>query len=143
MKKFRRMMALLLAMTMVLSMGITAFAAPKTNNKLTINGAKKGHTYTAYQVLSGELKTETVEGETTESLTGIQWGTGVSDAFKTAKGNAAEFAEKLTDEAAAKALAKELATGTGNLGTAAGSATATADGTVEITPLADGYYVII
>ena len=69
MKKFRRMMALLLAMTMVLSMGITAFAAPASKPAdLT------GHTYKAYQIFKGTQAAD----DTTGKLANVDWGTGVN-----------------------------------------------------------------
>ena len=134
MKHMKKIASFLLAAIMVLAMVVPTFAA--NDKTITITNAKKGHTYTAYQIFSG-----TVAGS---ELKNIQWGTGVSDAYKNAKGNAAEFAAGLGSTAAdAKALAKEIYDTETNRGTSAGSATATADGTVTITNLPDGYYLIV
>ena len=95
MKKFRRMMALLLAMVMVLSMGITAFAdennppaegeptqqegeqptTPATTGSINLTGGKAGHTYTLYQIFTGK-----VDGD---QLVEIQWGADAPSALKT------------------------------------------------------------
>ena len=141
MKKFRRIMALLIATVMVLSMGAVAFAEGTGSIKIT--GVKDGHTYTAYQILKGTAKTTTEGGVEKTELTGLQWGDNVTEAFKTGKGTAAEYAETLTNEAAAKSLAKTLADGqatllNGNSGTADAT-----NGTATITGLADGYYLVI
>lgn len=148
MKRTKRIFAIFMTLALAMSMLIVSSAvsfADETTNTLTINGAKKGHTYTAYQVLSGTVEAgdSTATPATNDQLKNIQWGNGVSDTFKTAKGNAAAFAETLQAESDAKNLAKEIATTNGYLGTAAGAATASADGPVQITGLADGYYVII
>lgn len=77
MKKIKKIVSLLLAMTMVLSMGLTAFADEETFT-ITLNCEKKGHTYYAYQIFQGDLLVEN-EGESNESktLSNIEWGSGV------------------------------------------------------------------
>lgn len=142
MKKFRRMMALLLAMTMVLSIALPAMAAD--TNKITITGGKKGHTYTAYQIFSGDVDTKGTDVETDDELTNIQWGDGVTTAWINGR-LAATVAESLTNEASAVALAKELdAKPNTNLATAKGSSGALAeDGNAEITGLPEGYYLVV
>ena len=54
MKHAKKLVSILLAMIMVLSMSTVAFAAQGTNNdkgSITINDAVEGHTYNAYQIL--------------------------------------------------------------------------------------------
>ena len=52
MKRFKKILAMVIAMAMVLSMGaMTAFAAD--DYTLTINNTVSGHTYTAYQIFKG------------------------------------------------------------------------------------------
>ena len=131
MKHIKKLASLLLAVVMILSLATTAFAA--NDKSITIEDAKKGHTYTAYQIFAGEVDNN---GE----LKNIEWGTGVSNAYKTAKGNAAAFASGLTD---AKALAKEIFDIAANRGNAFSSIEATADGDVSIDNLADGYYLVV
>ena len=122
MKHIKKLASLLLAVVMILALATTAFAAD--GKTITITNAKKGHTYTAYQIFAGEVDTD---GE----LKNIQWGNGVSNTFINSR-NAAEVASDLSGEADAKALAKSIVDTAGNLGTAAGHADASADGTVMI-----------
>ncbi len=54
MKHAKKLVSILLAMVMVLSMSTAVFAAKGTNDNsgfITINNAEKGHTYNAYQIL--------------------------------------------------------------------------------------------
>ena len=54
MKHAKKLVSILLAMVMVLSMSTAVFAAKGTNDnsgRITINNAKEGHTYNAYQIL--------------------------------------------------------------------------------------------
>jgi fimbrial isopeptide formation D2 family protein/LPXTG-motif cell wall-anchored protein len=129
MKKLNKMLSMLLAVIMVLSMSVVAMAGG--GYTITINGSQKGHTYSAYQIFSGNLS------ETGE-LTEIAWGSGVSEAGKTALGtDATTVASELT-EANVDDFAKKVAP---YVTTVAGSITATDDG-AQITGLATGYYLI-
>ena len=76
MKLFKKMMALVVAMVMVLAMNVTAFADPDAKAAdLT------GHTYKAYQIFTGTQAAD----DTTGKLADVQWGTGINkDAFLTA-----------------------------------------------------------
>jgi hypothetical protein len=72
MKKFRKIMALVVAMVMTLAMGITVFAAG--TGSITINNAgniSSTHNYEGYQVFKGNLS---ADGTT---LSDIDWGNGV------------------------------------------------------------------
>lgn len=53
MKHAKKLASLLLALVMVLSMSVPTFAAdePENPNKITVNNAKPGETYSAYQML--------------------------------------------------------------------------------------------
>ena len=130
MKRMKKLASLLLAMVMVLSMTITAFADENTYS-ITINNSAEGHTYEAYQIFTGDLS------ETT--LSNIVWGSGVSEAGKTALGDAAAKAETLKTEDDAKTFAKAVAP---YLTTSAGSANTVTDGKYVISGLAAGYYLV-
>ena len=149
MKKFRRMMALLLAMVMVLSMGITAFAeqtpdpvnpptqtdsTPAATKTITLTGGKAGHTYTLYQIFTG--KTTTNENE----LVGIQWGSDANATFKAAYDTAAAAAESMKN-GDARTLSKGWIS-SGYLGTGTAKNLA-ADGNVVFDNLAEGYYLVV
>ncbi|MFQ7051621.1 MAG: hypothetical protein ACLRRR_08500 [Agathobacter rectalis] len=61
MKTIKRSIALVLAMILTLAMSVTVFAAPNADQNtfsLTLNKAVKGHTYEAYQILSGDLSAD-------------------------------------------------------------------------------------
>lgn len=118
------MLALLAALALVLAMAVPAFADGVTYT-ITINNSVG--TYEAYQIFKGDLAGNV--------LSNIEWGTGVTEAGKTAFGKmtAAEVAKTLDDETAAKAFATEISK---YLGTVAG------EGTDEITGLSAGYYLI-
>ena len=152
MKKFRRMMALLLAMVMVLSMGATAFAAKDTEHKIKITSnatQKEDHTYSAYQVFVGTYDT------TSKQLQNFEWGTGVDSAAlltelkttdasspyygcDTAAKVAAVLNGKADDSAEAKAFAEAVSKHLGTAATSTGNKTAG----YEITVTGDGYYFI-
>ena len=130
MKHMKKFVSLLLTAVMVLAMSMTAFAEG-TNYSITINNSAEGHTYEAYQIFTGDLSGTT--------LSNIVWGSGVSEAGKTALGDAAAKAETLETEADAKAFAKEVAP---YLTTVAGSANTVTDGKYVISGLAAGYYLV-
>lgn len=129
MKNAKKWLALALAMVMVLAMAVSAVA--EDTYSITINNSAEGHTYEAYQIFTGDLSGTT--------LSNIVWGSGISEAGKTALGDAAAKAETLKTEADAKAFAKEVAS---YLTTATGSANTVADGKYVISGLAAGYYLV-
>ena len=131
MKHIKKLASLLLALVMVLSLAVTAFADESTTYSITINNSTAGHTYEAYQIFTGDLSGTT--------LSNIVWGSGVSEAGQTALGDAAAKAETLKTEADAKAFAKAVAP---YLTTAAGSANTVTDGKYVISGLAAGYYLV-
>ena len=134
MKHTKKLASLLLALALAFALAIPAFAEGETYS-ITINNATPGHTYEAYQIFTGDL----AEKDGKKVLSNIVWGSGISEAGKTALGNAADKAKTLTTEADAKAFAKEVAP---YLTTAAGSANTVTDGKYVISGLAAGYYLV-
>ena len=129
MKHARKLAGILLAMVMALALALPAFA--EETYTITIKNATAGHTYEAYQIFAGDLS----EG----TLSNIAWGSGVSEAGKTALGEAKAKAETLKNEADAKAFATAVAP---YLATVAGSANTLTDGKYVISGLAAGYYLV-
>ena len=88
MKKSRKLMSILLVVAMLFTLAAPAFAA-NTSHTITITNETSGHTYTAYQVFSGDI--EILDGK--EVLTNIAWGNGVNgQALLEALTNASESA---------------------------------------------------
>ena len=129
MKHSKKIASLFLALVMALALAVPAFA--DETYSITINNSTEGHTYEAYQIFTGDLYDGT--------LSNIEWGSGVSEAGKTALGDAAAKAETIKTADDAAAFAKEVA---GYLGTVAGSASTVTDGKYVIPGLAAGYYLI-
>lgn len=91
----------------------TAMADPDTASyTITVNETNDNHNFNAYQVFKGDLKeTKDAQGVvTSRTLSNIEWGSGVSDAGKTALYNWAGLSG--TDRTAAK-VAEKLATNNG------------------------------
>lgn len=131
MKHMNRILALALALIMVLGLATTAYAADETYT-LTLNDALEGHTYTAYQIFTGDLNEST--------LSNIVWGKGVTAEGQAALGDAAAKAVSLTTTAKAEAFADEVAE---YLGTEAGSVKiAEGETTGKIPGLKPGYYLV-
>ena len=144
MKKFKKIMALAIAMVMVLSMSMAVFADPTdptatdgsttTTKTITLTGGKAGHTYTLYQIFTGETT------ETENELVNLQWGDDANATFKGAYATAAAAAEAM-EGGDARALAQGwiannyLGTGTPKQ--------LSADGNVEFTGLEEGYYLVV
>lgn len=128
----KKLASLILALVMVLAMTVPAMAEGETTYTLTLNNAIAGHTYTAYQIFAGDLSGDT--------LSNIVWGSGVTEAGKTALGKAAEKAESLKSTEDAEAFAAAVAS---YLGTAAGSTTIAEGATTgTISGLEAGYYLV-
>ena len=135
MKKF---LSLVLAAMMLLAMASVAMA--EDTFTITINNTLPGHTYVAYQIFAGTA-------DDNNNLTNYTWGTGITEAGKTAFGDPVEKGKTLTDAAAANAFAEAIVAGTtvdgakvAYLGASAGKT----DGQpYKITGLAGGYYLII
>lgn len=142
MKTIKRSIALVLAMILTLAMSVTVFAAPNADQNtfsLTLNKAVKGHTYEAYQILSGDLSADKA------TLSNIKWGEGIKAEGQTALGgDAAGYAKKLADMGNNSSELKEQAQIIGaNLASASGSVTVTdPDAKNVISKLKPGYYLI-
>ena len=130
MKQAKKIASILLALVMVFALAIPAFAE-ESKYSITIENSAEGHTYEAYQIFAGDLNGTT--------LSNIVWGSGVSEAGKTALGDAAAKAETLKTETDAKAFAKAVAP---YLTTVAGSANTVTNGKYVISGLAAGYYLV-
>ena len=134
MKTMKKLMTLVLSIAMVLAMGVTAFADDATTYSITINNAATGHTYEAYQILTGDLTLD-ADGKV---LSNLVWGSGVTDAGKTNLGDVKALTLKTSDDAAAfaKQVAKYL--------NAANVYTSGAQGndTYTISGLPAGYYLV-
>ena len=81
MKKLRKMLALLLSLTMILAMGLSVSAegdddASSDTYSITITNATEEHAYSAYQIFKGDLSTNE---ENKKVLSNIEWGKGVYD----------------------------------------------------------------
>ncbi len=80
MKKIKRILAAVVAATMVMATAVTSFAE-ESGYTITINkddSDKAAHTYGAFQIFTGDLKEETKDGSTTKTLSNIVWGSGVN-----------------------------------------------------------------
>ena len=131
MKTVKSAFSLLLALVLTLALSIAAFAAETYT--ITITNDKTGHTYEAYQIFAGDL----TEKDGNKILSNITWGSGVTDAGKTALGDAAEKAASLKSEADAKAFAEAVAKYLQNpTESTAGS------GSYTVSGLSAGYYLV-
>ncbi len=133
MKALKKSLALLLALMLTLALGTTAFADAETYT-ITINNEATGHTYEAYQIFAGDLSTNE-KGE--KVLSNITWGSGITEAGKTALGDAAEKAETITTSEQAAAFAKEVAKYLQNP-----TSSTEGNGVYTISDLAAGYYLV-
>ncbi|MGM9605678.1 MAG: SpaH/EbpB family LPXTG-anchored major pilin [Faecousia sp.] len=149
MKTTKKVLAFLIVAMMIVAMLPNALASEagtqSSTYKITISNAQAGHTYTAYQIFSGDLS---LSGAT-KILSNIVFGSGVSEAGKTALLNfdggpytdAAALAKALT-EGNVDAFAKLAATAD-NLGSAAKYVNQTTAGNCVIDGLDPGYYLVI
>ena len=150
MKKFGTVSALLMALVMILTVGLTAFASgteqdPETstkNDSITINNAKPGETYNLYKLF--DLTVNDESAPTAYSYTvNADWAAffaegGDGHAYITV--NDAGYVTAITDEAA---LAKAAAAWSGKPATPVQSVTVAADATTAVfSDLADGYWLI-
>lgn len=130
MKLFKKLASFILAFAMVMAIAMPSVVMAD-NGSITIKGAKDGHTFEAYQIFTGK-----VSGNT---LSNIEWGSGVNNEGKTELGSAKEKANSLT-----ASNAEEFAyTVSAYLTNPAGSANAkdSSDNYV-ITGLEPGYYLV-
>lgn len=141
MKHLKKLAGVLLALAMVFTLALPAFAATVT---VPSDGILKDHTFTAYQIFSGR--------EEDGILSDVQWGSGInSNAFLAALKADTTYGSKFTDCNDAAAVAKVL--GDNNTNTALANAVAklayankTGEGTALTSgenTLADGYYLVV
>ena len=135
MKLFKKLASFILAFAMVMAIAMPSVVmADDTTYKLTLQHTVLGHTYQVYQVFSGTLSTK--DGK--KVLSDLKWGSGVkADAYTV---TAKEKAKTLTDEAAARAFAKELVDQ--DKLSPATKTVPSATGTTEIAGLTAGYYLV-
>lgn len=143
MKTIKRSIALVLAMVLTLAMSVTVFAEGEGAKKtftITVNEAKAGHTYEAYQILKGDLS----KSQTT--LSNVDWGTGIkadkqTDLAKDAKAYVEKLSKMQSNSSDLKAEAQKIASALST--TVAGSVSVAQDNAkAEITGLEPGYYLI-
>ncbi len=147
MKKFKKILAIVLAMAMTLAMA-TMVSADDTYS-ITINNSNTGHTYTAYQIFTGDysdgLLSNVVWGSGVDSsalLTAIADDTALSSLNITANSTAAELAAALSGQSDNSAIAEELAKVVA-ANVSSGTASSYADSVYTISGLASGYYLVV
>ena len=150
-KLVSRFMAVLMAMTMILSMSMTAFAADATKGTLTVNNTVAGKTLDLYQIFTATKNeagnvaytlNSAYEGFFQSKISGASTLTGealsekaynyVKDQVGTDGSNGAAFAKDILDW-----ILKNKTTVAATYTTAT-----TTDGTTVINNLAYGYYVV-
>ena len=156
MKTVTRALALVLALTLLLAMSATVFAADDTYT-ITISGDNvvAGHIYEAYQIFKGDL----AEKDSKTILSNIEWGSSVNgDALLTALKADATLGNDFKDCTTAAQVADVLATYGSDAGktqqfaklaganlnaTVAGTSTWNESGkNYSISSLAPGYYLV-
>ena len=147
MKLTRKILALMLCLTMILGMAITVSADSTHKHTITITHAHEGFEYTAYQIFSGDLSKEGV-------LSNVEWGNGVDGtALLAALQGIADYATCKDAEDVASVLAKDSSRdnqvakdfadiAAGYVTTAAGVSTY-ANGKYTIDVTGDGYYLVV
>lgn len=139
MRTAKQIFALLMSLTMILALGITAFADGNTYF-IKINQSETDHTYEVYQIFKGDLN----EGV----LSNIQWGSGISSSgqshFNQVPGNtsqnAAGYAKLLAEGGATAAAAFAKFIAEDYLGTSSG--TLNNSNSYQKTDLVPGYYLV-
>lgn len=134
MKHMKRFMALFAALALVLAMAAPAFAAGAVTYTITIqNPVGK---YEAYQIFKGRL-----DGDT---LSDVEWGSGITDAGKTELGDAAIKAKALEQEgtAGAQAFAKKVSAYLNTASAVASAVYAAGAPSTTISSLEAGYYLV-
>ena len=135
----KRFATFLLALVMILSLAIPAFAEGE-NNTITINNAKSGETYAIYKMFDLESIDNSTEPATYTYKVNASWA-----AFFAEGGTGAQYITKnpagaVTAISDAAALAKAAATWTGK--PKATEETKAVSATVAFENLADGYWLI-
>ncbi len=100
MKSMKKFLALALALALCFAMAIPAMAAETTT--LTMKDVTPGHTYTVYQVFTGDVSIAEVDGKEVKRLSNVQYG----QSYTGKKGNVPQ--DELTAIDDANAFAKGL-----------------------------------
>ena len=134
MKLFKKIAGFILAFAMILAIAMPSVVMADETYTLKLDNTVKGHTYDVYQIFTGKLSIK----ENKKVLTDLVWGSGVKkNAYaETAK----EKAKTLSDEAKAKAFAKELVDGNKLSDTKVTKNSS--EVTTVIDGLAAGYYLV-
>lgn len=143
MKNIKKMLSVLLAMVMIMSMAGIVSAEENGKYSITIQNSADGHTYEAYQIFTGDVYISAAEeGKPVKKvLSNIEWGSSISAQGKTVLGDAAAYAkaidvENTNGDVFARELAKYL---TDPVQT---TSTKTADNTYVLSNLTPGYYLV-
>ena len=150
MKRIKKLLGFFCAFALILGMNVIPASANTNPHTITITNEKSGHTYTAYQVLAGDISAG--------KLTNITWGSGVDGAATLTALKALESspytsctsAEDVSDvldgfnddSVQLDAFAKVVGA---HLSTAAGTSTETkgeTSSTYKINVTGDGYYFV-
>lgn len=129
MKSMKKFLALALALALCFAMAIPAMAAETTT--LTMKDVTPGHTYTVYQVFTGDVSTAEVDGKEVKRLSNVQYG----QSYTGKEGNVPQ--DELTAIADANAFAKGL------LDNNALSHPVATDWNGSELSVAPGYYVVV
>lgn len=125
----KKLISVILSMTMVLCMAMTGFAEGTGTCSITINNSATGHKYEAYQIIAGDLSGG--------KFVNAQWG---KDVDASTLGNVSDKITALENgTTTAKAFAELVAPLTT---TNSGSATQPSDGKYVISNLDPGYYLV-
>lgn len=154
MKLLKKLTALVIAVALVMALGITAFAADPTLVDITIEGAKKDATYTAYRLLDTTVSLKVAGCHKTEAehtsacyLIGYTKNTMYWDILKSLTGESSEidvynYIQGLTSADAIYDFAEDVYDAlTGK--TADATVTAAADGPVKLENVIGGYWLIV
>ncbi len=132
MKSMKKFLALALALALCFAMAIPAMAADeKTTTTLTMNNPTLNHTYTVYQVFTGDVSVATVDGKEVKRLSNVRYG----QSYTGKTGNVPQ--DELTAIADANAFAKGL------LDNNALSSPIATDWNGSELSVAPGYYVVV
>ena len=150
MKRIKKLLGFFCAFALILGMNVIPASANTNPHTITITNEKSGHTYTAYQVLAGDISAG--------KLTNITWGSGVDGAATltalkalesspyTSCSSAEDVSDVLDgfndDSVQLDAFAKVVGA---HLSTAAGTSTETkgeTSSTYKINVTGDGYYFV-
>ncbi|MBO4289729.1 MAG: isopeptide-forming domain-containing fimbrial protein [Lachnospiraceae bacterium] len=142
MKKFSKIMALLLAMVMVLGLTVSAMAAEgDKNDSITVNNAKAGETYDLYKLFDLKVNDETnptaYSYTINEGWTAFFTGTGAGAAYITV--NEQGYVTAISDAAA---LAKAAAAWANKPAATKSVTVAEGETTAVFSDLPDGYWLI-